>query len=306
MGRQDDLDRMRQLHRVPDQNATPIADTQPTSKPIQPAAPHRIPSKKKTRFTTWMLLLISVALLVILTHRSPLVWDPRMILTSASEIDQSEAHPGDHILNLVVTQGWNHNHMGVDVALPNGQDSTGIPVYAIGNPGAAVKVTCWFDPIGGNNVSTYSDGQEFAFDYAHLDSSVCAPRGTATVTAGDPIGEIGNTGAGTTGPHLHFQQRKHGTENPVTGEHVPGWKGFIEQALEPKASVENGEVTEPEVLITPSDEPLQSPDLSPQSPQSPDNFQEQPGFNSPIAPPANPDQAPSPSVRRSPNVYPPI
>jgi murein DD-endopeptidase MepM/ murein hydrolase activator NlpD len=142
---------------------------------------------------------------------------------------------GDRIGGLAVTQGWHSRHMGIDLALPpvNGRwpDSTGTPVYAIGAPGIKVEVRCWYEPIAGQNASTYSEGMDYAFDYAHLDTCVAGERGTATVNAGDRIGTIGNTGAATTGPHLHFQQRRNGTSNPITGEHMQPWRGYIEIAV---------------------------------------------------------------------------
>lgn len=142
---------------------------------------------------------------------------------------------GDRIGSLVVTQGWNSRHMGVDLALPqqNGRwpDSTGIPIYAIGAPGSKVEVRCWYEPVAGQNASTYSEGMDYAFDFAHLDSCIAGERGTVTVNAGDRIGTIGNTGAASTGPHLHMQQRQGGTANPITGQHVEAWRGYIEIAV---------------------------------------------------------------------------
>lgn len=150
-------------------------------------------------------------------------------------VNSAVPNVGDRIGNLAVTQVWNSNHMGIDLALPqqNGRwpDSTGIPIYAIGAPGTKVEVRCWYEPIAGQNASTYAEGMDYAFDFAHLDTCVAGERGTVTVNAGDRIGTIGNSGSATTGPHLHMQQRYNGTANPVTGDHVEAWAGYIEMAV---------------------------------------------------------------------------
>lgn len=150
-------------------------------------------------------------------------------------VDSGVPSVGDRVGGLVVTQGWNSRHMGIDLALPqqNGRwpDSTGTPIYAIGAPGTKVEVRCWYEPIAGLNASTYAEGMDYAFDFAHLDTCVAGQNGTTTVNAGDRIGTIGNTGAASTGAHLHMQQRRGGTANPITGEHVEAWRGYIEIAV---------------------------------------------------------------------------
>lgn len=150
-------------------------------------------------------------------------------------VDSAILAAGDRVGGLVVTRGWTANHIGTDLALPpqNGRwpDSTGIPIYAIGAPGSKVEVRCWYEPIGGQNASTYSEGMDFAFDFSHLDSCIAGERGTVVVNAGDQIGTIGNSGSASTGPHLHMQQRQGGDANPITGTQVEAWKGYIEIAL---------------------------------------------------------------------------
>lgn len=150
-------------------------------------------------------------------------------------VDSTILAAGDRVGGLIVTRGWTANHIGTDLALPpqNGRwpDSTGVPIYAIGAPGSKVEVRCWYEPIGGQNASTYSEGMDFAFDFAHLDSCIAGERGTVVVNAGDRIGTIGNSGSASTGPHLHMQQRQGGNASPITGTQVEAWKGYIEIAL---------------------------------------------------------------------------
>ena len=66
----------------------------------------------------------------------------------------------------------------------------------------------------------------YAFDYAHMKSCLAGQRGEMIVDAGSKIGEIGNTGSATTGPHLHFQQRITNDVNPVKGTFVPAMRGY--------------------------------------------------------------------------------
>lgn len=153
-------------------------------------------------------------------------WDDAL-----SNVDSVHPTLREIIGTFVVTQVWNDRHMGIDVAMANQQDATGQPLYAIGPPGADVLVRCWKEPLAGQNVSTYSPGMAYAFDYAHMDSCIAGERGSMTVRAGDQIGTIGNSGSATTGAHLHFQQRRDGTDNPITGTHIPGWRGYLRLAL---------------------------------------------------------------------------
>ncbi len=89
-------------------------------------------------------------------------------------------------------------HLGIDIT---GEDIEGKPVMAItsGN----VDFVCADDDCGDsgkNVVIKHFDGRSSA--YKHL-SSVNVQKGTS-VSKGDTIGTVGNTGK-STGPHLHFE-----------------------------------------------------------------------------------------------------
>lgn len=95
-------------------------------------------------------------------------------------------------------------HAGLDMAAP-----TGTPVSA-----AAGGVVTHAGPAGtyGNLVKIrHANGLETR--YAHL-SSVDVVKG-ATVEAGAVVGKVGSTGR-STGPHLHFEVREHGTPKDPT------------------------------------------------------------------------------------------
>jgi hypothetical protein len=333
MGRQEDLNRLHPQHRSASSASVSQAEV---VQPAPAASGRRRPLLRVRRgvrryFGLWITLLLAMALVVIglKTSRVTLGWSPnspasKAALVNASSIDRSRLEMGDRVLDLIVTQGWHSRHMGVDVARPHFEDSTGIPLYAIGPTNADVEVFCWYDPIAGLNISTYAAGMEFAFDYSHLHACATPVGERGTVKAGQKIAEIGNTGAATTGPHLHFQQRQNGTANPVTGEHVPGWRGYVElslsgQTLSATGGVENGAQLEPLPLITPSGDPRRPSTAPAPSNEEPMEPPAMPPGMSPEIPPAIPEPAesppagsPSPVVPsdpgawRSPTVSPPI
>lgn len=92
------------------------------------------------------------------------------------------------------------SHGGVDFAVP-----TGTPVFAAAN---GVVLASQFEEAGGNFIITKNDdGNKSA--YLHLSKSIVTPG--QRVVAGQCIAESGNTGARTTGPHLHFEVRRPAT-----------------------------------------------------------------------------------------------
>jgi murein DD-endopeptidase MepM/ murein hydrolase activator NlpD len=70
----------------------------------------------------------------------------------------------------------------------------------------------WDDVLGNVQLLYASNG--YTYWYCHL-SEFSAISGTR-VDPGDKIGEIGETGSGARGPHLHFEKRK---------DHSTNWKG---------------------------------------------------------------------------------
>lgn len=242
MGRRDELDRLRYSDNEPDETEL-SSDSHP-----HPAEP-TVSIDRDHRLLSGMVLLLLMALLILL-GREPRGLGQLLLpsLRSSDEpiitgnVDSTVPSVGEQMVaadgvDMLVTQSWNQEHMGIDLAQPvrdiNGSVSypEGAPLYAIGEAGADVEVYCWQEPLAGLTASTYSEGMDFAFDYAHLSQCITEPGERTTVRAGDQIAEVGNSGAATTGPHLHFQQRWKGTVDPITGEHIPGWKGYIELAI---------------------------------------------------------------------------
>lgn len=133
---------------------------------------------------------------------------------------------GDEVAGFVVTSPFDPEriHPVSGVKRPhNGADfntSTGTPAYIIGVAGETIEGKCWWDDNGGGWVFTYTTKQlGFKFQYLHLDW--CK---SGEYTAGDKIGETGNTGTGT-GAHFHFEQSLIGKDRE------PPWTGFAEIAL---------------------------------------------------------------------------
>ena len=90
------------------------------------------------------------------------------------------------------------SHAGVDMMGPYGG-----PIYAA-LPGT---VSFSSSSLGGNQAYVHSAGGTYTF-YAHLQAFVGSPR---AVSAGELIGEIGDTGNATGTPHLHFEYHPNGS-----------------------------------------------------------------------------------------------
>ncbi|MBP6855289.1 MAG: M23 family metallopeptidase [Candidatus Pacebacteria bacterium] len=96
-----------------------------------------------------------------------------------------------------------HGFNGIDIAAP-----VGTPIYASASGTVIVSRSGgWGGGYGSYVVIKHSNGTQTL--YAHM-SKVSVPLG-ATVTQGQVIGAVGNTGR-STGPHLHFEIR--GAKNP--------------------------------------------------------------------------------------------
>ena len=90
------------------------------------------------------------------------------------------------------------SHAGVDMMGPYGG-----PIYAA-LPGS---VSFSSSSLGGNQAYVHSAGGTYTF-YAHLQSYAGSSR---SVSAGELIGYIGDTGNATGTPHLHFEYHPNGT-----------------------------------------------------------------------------------------------
>ena len=84
-------------------------------------------------------------------------------------------------------------------------------------PGATVRGIDRPEDFGGNQVIVQTAPDVYAF-YAHLQPGSVAVRVGDTVTTGQPVGRLGNSGH-STAPHLHFGLLE--TPNDVTGMAVP-------------------------------------------------------------------------------------
>lgn len=87
----------------------------------------------------------------------------------------------------------NNYHYGVDVAVP-----TGTPLRSVGD--GKVVSTDW--NYGGGQTITIKYANGMTSTYAHCRDSAVAVG--STVAKGQVVGHSNNTGAYTTGPHLHF------------------------------------------------------------------------------------------------------
>ena len=97
---------------------------------------------------------------------------------------------------------WGRMHNGIDFGT-GGQRGWYCALLLDG------KVTyTGYDAGGGNMVFITSGGVEYCF--MHLEKYASGIRQGATYKAGQPIGEVGNTGRGT-GIHLHFEVRRPGS-----------------------------------------------------------------------------------------------
>jgi murein DD-endopeptidase MepM/ murein hydrolase activator NlpD len=126
----------------------------------------------------------------------PAIWPiDRTKLRSVSSLYGMRRHP---------RYGTWRKHEGVDLAAPKGT-----PVYATGN--AVVSQACWRPGYG--KLIELNHGFGYKTRYGHL-SKIYINAGDS-VTRGQVIGEVGNTGV-SEGSHLHYEVRYRGnTVNPI-------------------------------------------------------------------------------------------
>ena len=89
------------------------------------------------------------------------------------------------------------NHLGIDIKSRSGDDN----VYAVAD---GKVVQAGWNSANGNTITLQHsvNGSTFYTFYAHL-ASIRVSKGTS-VTKGQGIGVVGNSGSSTTGKHLHF------------------------------------------------------------------------------------------------------
>lgn len=124
--------------------------------------------------------------------------DPRVSVAPVSGVVSSEFG-----LRADPLSGEHRHHHGIDLAAP-----TGTPVVSSGE-GVVVRAEAAGN-YGNLVVIEHGDGLETR--YAHLDEMTV--KVGDRVEGGAQLGSVGDTGR-TTGPHLHFEVRRHGqAENP--------------------------------------------------------------------------------------------
>ncbi len=118
-------------------------------------------------------------------------------------------HPGYTPAQGVVSQSYWFCHKGLDIAADEGGS-----VQAVGD--GIVRFAGWSDQGYGNMVVI--DHGTYQTLYAHLRDEPSVHAGQ-TVSAGQQIGVLGNTGF-STGPHLHFEIRL-GSDLVDPGAYLP-------------------------------------------------------------------------------------
>jgi murein DD-endopeptidase MepM/ murein hydrolase activator NlpD len=109
-------------------------------------------------------------------------------------------------------------HEGADLFAPKGT-----PVVSAVN-GLVLRIG--HDPLGGQVVWVLGEGRTLYY-YAHLDAFAPRLRVGTTVSRGDRLGTVGNTGnAKTTPPHLHFGMYRVAVTGPRAYDPVPVLKNL--------------------------------------------------------------------------------
>lgn len=157
-----------------------------------------------------------------LENKSSSVWQVNDFLLVRPKVGIAAAGASSDTSYFRITQLWNSHHLGVDIDLARyedgsrivAEDATGQPLYAPSLQSPIVAVQCWWEPLGGFNItviepslgSSTPEQMLYSIDFAHTNGEVSECK-EGLYLAGAKIGEIGNSGAATTGPHLHFQVR---------------------------------------------------------------------------------------------------
>ena len=126
--------------------------------------------------------------------------------------------------------GYNKMHRGVDFSAPRGT-----PIFAAGD---GIVEYAGYRGAYGKFIRIRHSGK-FETAYAHLSRFAPVAKPGQRVRQGDVIGYVGSTGR-STGPHLHFEIREHGTRvNPMAVADfgpVEGLSGAALSALKVKVA----------------------------------------------------------------------
>jgi murein DD-endopeptidase MepM/ murein hydrolase activator NlpD len=139
---------------------------------------------------------------------SPLMWPMSGVVTQGFGASQIAIEPAVTLAGIT----YPHFHTGVDIA-----STFGTPVQAAANGVVALagaETDGFGHLVGYGNYVVIAHGGDMVTLYGHLEQVLVHPG--QPVHVGDPIGLEGSTG-NSTGPHVHFELRIHGTPtNPTS------------------------------------------------------------------------------------------
>ncbi len=133
-------------------------------------------------------------------------YEPKTVTAYAGSVPEGARGTGRFQWPVLgtITQGYWYGHRAIDIGAP-----TGSAVSA--TDGGFISFAGWTD-VGYGYLIVVDHANGFATYYAHL-SNIYVAKGQG-VKRGQVIGAVGNTG-NSTGPHLHFEVRRHNTQqNP--------------------------------------------------------------------------------------------
>jgi murein DD-endopeptidase MepM/ murein hydrolase activator NlpD len=133
-------------------------------------------------------------------------YEPRAVTAYAGPVPQGARGTGRFQWPVLgrITQGYWYGHRAIDIGAPAGS-------AVVATDGGFISFAGWTD-VGYGYLIVVDHANGFATYYAHL-SNIYVIEGQA-VDRGKVIGAVGNTG-NSTGPHLHFEVRRHDTQqNP--------------------------------------------------------------------------------------------
>jgi murein DD-endopeptidase MepM/ murein hydrolase activator NlpD len=133
-------------------------------------------------------------------------YEPKKVTTYAGPVPEGARGTGAFQWPVLgtITQGYWYGHRAIDVGAPTGS-------AVLATDGGFVSFAGWTD-VGYGYLIVVDHANGFSTYYAHL-SNIYVAEGQ-DLRRGQVIGAVGNTG-NSTGPHLHFEVRRHNTQqNP--------------------------------------------------------------------------------------------
>lgn len=133
-------------------------------------------------------------------------YEPRKVTAYAGPVPEGARGTGAFQWPVLgtITQGYWYGHRAIDIGAPTGS-------AVVATDGGFVSFAGWTD-VGYGYLIVVDHANGFSTYYAHL-SNIYVVVGQE-LRRGQVIGAVGNTG-NSTGPHLHFEVRRHNTQqNP--------------------------------------------------------------------------------------------